>query len=202
MIVLGLTGSIGMGKSKAAAMFARLRVPVFDSDAAVRDALSPKGAGFEVVAVTYPDCWNAKKRLIDKQKLAALIFDDPKSRAQLEAILHPIVWHAQKIFLRNAQRMGAKIVVFDIPLLFETGAQARVDYTLCVTAPNAIQRQRVLARRDMTEEKFEKILATQMPDSQKRARADFVIPTGLGYAATYRALKNVLKSVKKDAAHA
>lgn len=195
MIVLGLTGSIGMGKSTAARMFKRMGVPVFDSDADVHKALSPKGAAFEEVAVTFPDAWDKKTRTINRTLLGGIVFEDADARKQLESILHPIVQAGQKKFIVGMTRLGKKLVVLDIPLLFEIGAQGRVDYTICVTAPDVIQRRRVLSRPNMSEEKFLKILDHQMPDAQKRTLADFVVQTGQGYALTYRQLQKIVKAV-------
>jgi dephospho-CoA kinase len=202
MIVIGLTGSIGMGKSTAAKMLRRLGIPVFDSDATVRRALSPKGDAFEEVAVTFPECWNKKKHQIDRQKLGQIVFDDPQQRAVLESILHPIVWAGQRRFIAAMRRMGKQMVVLDIPLLFETNGQTRVDVTICMTAPFDIQRRRVLSRGGMDEGRFEKIISLQLPDSHKRARADFVVSTGLGYALTFRMLKNIIQSVKRGGQNA
>jgi len=197
MIVVGLTGSIGMGKSTAATMLRRLRIPVFDSDATVRRALSPKGAAFELVAVTFPASWNKKTHQIDRQILGQIVFDDPTQRELLESILHPIVWQAQHRFIAAMRRQHKSLIVLDIPLLFETGGQNRVDYTICMTAPYEIQKQRVMKRAGMDEGRFEKILSSQMPDLSKRARADFVVSTGLGYAVTFRSLKTILQTLKK-----
>lgn len=196
MIVLGLTGSIGMGKSTAARMLKKLGCAVHDSDMAVRKALTSKGQAFEEVAVTFPECWDKKKHMINRGKLAKIVFDDFSKKQKLEEILHPIVRQSQSDFIRHQKRAGRKIVVLDIPLLFETGAEKRVDYTLVVTAPYDIQRRRVLARAGMTEKKFHDILDTQMPDKEKCARADFIIPTGLGLSYTFRILKNVLQEAE------
>jgi dephospho-CoA kinase len=185
-----------MGKSTAASMLAKLGCGVHSADEAVREALSPKGAAFEEVAVTFPACWDKKKHLIKRDMLADIIFNDASKRKQLEDILHPVVRQSQKKFIQNQERLGREIVVLDIPLLFETGAEERVDYTLVVSAPYHVQRHRVLDRPGMTEEKFSAILKTQMPDAEKRARADFVIPTGMGMAYTYKSLEQCLKGIK------
>lgn len=196
MIVIGLTGSIGMGKSATARMFKKLGVPVFDSDADVHKALSPKGIAFEEVAVTFPESWDKKTGTLNRKILGGIVFEDAKKRKELEGILHPVVQAGQRKFIAAMRRMGKKIVVLDIPLLFETGAQARVDYTIVVTAPYVIQRRRVLARPNMDERKFLKILDMQMPDGEKQARADFIVQTGQGYAATYRQLQTILGSLR------
>ncbi len=193
MIVLGLTGSIGMGKSTAANMLKILGVPVHDSDRAVHAALKPGGAAFQEVAVTFPSAWDKKNRVIDRKALGDIVFHDKAQMKKLEAILHPIAAASQKKFIMEMRAKGKKAVVLEIPLLFETGAETRVDHTICVTAPHAIQERRVMARKNMTEDKFRNILASQMPDIEKQARADFVVQTGMGYATTFRQLRKVLK---------
>ncbi len=193
MIVFGLTGSIGMGKSKACAMLRHMGIPVHDSDKAAHRALEPGGAAFEMVVLTFRDAWDKKRRIIDRKKLGQIVFSDPQKLQQLEEILHPIVRDSQMKFIRTMKRMGKRAAVLEIPLLFETGAETRVDYVICVSAPYAIQHRRVVKGRQMSEEKFHAILARQMPDAAKRARSDFVVPTGRGYAATYRALRSLLR---------
>ncbi|HPF78607.1 MAG TPA: dephospho-CoA kinase [Alphaproteobacteria bacterium] len=195
MIVIGLTGSIGMGKSTVARMMEKLGCAIHDSDKAVHEALSPTGEAFEEVAVTFPACWEKKTHTINKKILADIIFNDPAKKQELEDILHPIVQRSQKKFIQKQQRLGREVVVLDIPLLFETGAENRVDYTFVASAPYHIQRRRVLSRPNMTEEKFEAILSAQMSDHEKRIRADFVIPTGLGLAYTHKILKQSLGSI-------
>lgn len=197
MIILGLTGSIGMGKSTAARMLAQMGCAVHDSDATVREALEPTGAAFEEVAVTFPDCWDKKNHLIKRDVLAKIIFADSDKKQELENILHPLVRVNQKNFIQKQKRLGRKFTVLDIPLLFETGAENRVDYTIVVSAPFHIQRRRVLARPMMSEEKFQAILNSQMSDREKCARADFVVHTGLGLAYTYRTLSHILQTVKE-----
>jgi len=199
MIVIGLTGSIGMGKSGAAKMLKRMGVPVFDSDVAVRHALTRDEAAIEEIALTFPESWDRKNARLDRGKLGAIVFDDARKRKKLESILHPIVQAGQKRFVAAMKRLGKKAVVLDIPLLFETGAEKRVDYTIVVTAPYSIQRRRVLRRVGMTQEKFEKILSHQMPDAEKQARADFVVQTGLGYALTQQELRKIVRGLLKNA---
>lgn len=196
MIVLGLTGSIGMGKSTASQMLRRIGCPVHDSDEAVHKALAPYGSAFEIVAAAFPEAWDKKRRQIDRIKLGAVVFNNEEKRKQLESILHPAARQSQLKFIQEMRRKGRKIVALDIPLLFEIGAQDRVDYTICVTAPEDIQRRRVMMRPSMTEEKFARIKALQMPDEQKQALADYVVQTGLGYALTYRSLKAIVDEVK------
>jgi len=192
MIILGLTGSIGMGKSTACRMLARLGCAVHDSDLIVRKAILPGGEAFEEVAVTFPEAWNKKKHIIKRDVLSDMIFNDPVKRDQLEKILHPIAKTSQLEFIRKQKMLGKKIAVLDIPLLFETGAQSRVDYTICMSAPYHQQKRRVLSRPGMTEDTFFNILNIQMPDQNKRAMADFVIETGLGYGHAFRKLKQIV----------
>lgn len=195
MKIIGLTGSIGMGKTTIARQFAVLGCQAHNSDAAVHKALSPSGAAFEEVAVTFPAAWDKKNHVINRNILADIIFKNTEKRRDLEEILHPIVQYDQSLFLRHQKKMGRDFALLDIPLLFETGAEERTDYTVVVSAPYFIQRQRVLKRPNMSEEKFQAILATQMPDREKRARADFVIQTGLGKAHSFRCVKQILKEL-------
>lgn len=196
MIVIGLTGSIGMGKSTAARMLADMGVPVHDSDAAVHELLGPGGAGVEPVAARFPAALDHKKKAIDRAALGRAVFDNPDERRALEALLHPLVQESQAAFIRAQKRAGRVMVALDIPLLFETEAENRVDVTIVLTAPPDIQRQRVLARPGMTAERFEKILASQMPDAEKRRRADFVVQTGAGMAHTRQALAGIVRELK------
>lgn len=194
MIVLGLTGSIGMGKSRAAKMLRMMGVPVHDSDKAVHDALLPNGSAFGAVAKLFPSAVSGGR--IDRKKLGNIVFADKKALKKLESVLHPAAQESQYKFIRSMQAKGKRIVCLEIPLLFETGAEERVDYVITVSSPPAIQRRRVMARRNMTEEKFQSILDSQWPDAEKRALSDFVIDTGLGYARTYRQLKAAVDAVK------
>lgn len=196
MIVIGLTGSIGMGKTTAANMLRVMGCPVHEADRAVHDILAGDGAAIHAVAMTFPEAYDRTKNAIDRSKLRAALGDDPEKWQALEDILHPLVVASEMKFLRDAKNKGAAIAVLDIPLLFETGAEARLDYTICVTAPPFIQRQRVLSRSGMTEEDFAFRLSRQMPDVEKRARADFVVQTGLGRAHTGQALRKILRSLK------
>ncbi len=199
MIVAGLTGSIGMGKSTVASILRDMGVPVHCADEEVHTLLAPGGQGVMPVAHLFPDAYDKEKSCIDRKKLGVAVFDNPEKRRALEEILHPLVQEGQQKFLRLAQRRHAKVAVLDIPLLFETGAEARVDVTLCVSAPPFVQRQRVLARPGMNAERFEAIRAVQMSDNEKRRRADFVIPTGGGLALTRRALRQTLRILKDEA---
>lgn len=179
MIVIGLTGSIGMGKSATAKIFAEQGMPVSESDEVVHRLYEKGGAAVAPVAKAFPDVVTAGG--IDRQKLARHLAQRPEDFARLEAIVHPLVRAEQENFLAEARRREAPLAVLDIPLLFETGRYRDVDKIIVVSAPAAIQRERVLARPGMTEEKFASILARQLPDAEKRARADFIVDSGQGF---------------------
>ncbi|TRW15071.1 dephospho-CoA kinase [Glacieibacterium frigidum] len=185
MIVIGLTGSIGMGKSTVAGMFRRLRVPVFDADATVHALQSPGGAALPAIEAAFPGTTSAAG--LDRQKLGGIVFADKAALKRLEAIVHPLVGAAQAHFLQRWRRKP--LVVVDQPLLFEMGGADKVDLVVVVSAPAEVQRARVLARPGMTAAKFEAILKQQLPDAEKRARADIVIPTGSGWHPTWRAVR-------------
>ena len=178
-IVLGLTGSIGMGKSATAAMFARHGVPVHDADAAVHALYAADGAAAPAIGAAFPGTL-APDGSVDRARLRDAVLGSPERLAALEALVHPLAQAAARDFL--ARHAGAPLVLLDIPLLFETGAQVRCDRVLVVTAPEDVQRARVLARPGMDAAAFEAIRAKQWPDAEKRARADFVLDTGLGFA--------------------
>jgi dephospho-CoA kinase len=198
MIVLGLTGSVGMGKSTAAAMLRRLGVPVHDADTAVHRLLAPGGAAVDAVARAFPKVV-AVDGGIDRVKLGRRVFGDPAALERLERILHPLVRQSQERFLRDARARHLPIAVLDVPLLFETGGARRFDLVLVVSAPAEVQRARVMARPGMTEERFQAILEKQMPDSEKRRRADVVVPTGLGRAVTFRHLARLVQRLRHSA---
>jgi len=172
-LILGLTGSIGMGKSTVAAMFAEEGVPVFDADAGVHRLQGPEGPIVGAIEAAFPGTTGAQG--VDRAELRARVFDHPEEFARLEAIVHPAVAGARESFL--ARNAGEPLVLLDIPLLFETGGAVRVDQVVVVSAPPELQRQRVLARETMTPERLEAILERQLPDAEKRARADHVITT-------------------------
>jgi dephospho-CoA kinase len=174
-VILGLTGSIGMGKSTVAAMFEELGVPVFDADAIVRQLQGPGGALLAPIEEAFPGTTGPQG--INRDALGQVVFDDPAALARLEAIVHPAVRAARKEFL--LEHAGQPLVVFDIPLLFEKGGVDEVDAVAVVSASPEVQRARVLARPGMTAERFARILSLQMPDAEKRARADHLIDTGL-----------------------
>ena len=194
MIVLGLTGSVGMGKSTAAAMLRRLGIAVHDSDGAVHRLLAPKGAAVAAVAAAFPGV-RRKAGGIDRAALGARVFADPAELRRLERILHALVRLSQQRFLARARARRLNLVVLDIPLLFEAGGAARCDKIVVVSAPAFLQRARVLARPGMTEERLRAILAKQMPDAEKRRRADYIVPSGLGRAVTFRRLKRILREL-------
>jgi dephospho-CoA kinase len=186
--VLGLTGSIGMGKSTVAAMFAEMGVPVFDADAEVRRMQGAGGALLLAIESAFPGTTGPDG--VDRAALGAAVFADPDALARLEAIVHPAVRTAREAFL--IEHGGAPLVVFDIPLLFEKGGVEEVDAVLVVSAPPEVQRERVLARPGMTAERFTQILALQLPDAQKRERADYVIDTGCTLEQTRAAVAQLV----------
>lgn len=190
MIILGLTGSIGMGKSTVAKMFAEEGAPSFDSDAAVHALYASGGAAVAPVEAAFPGV--TREGAIDREALSALVVGNETAIKALEAIVHPLVRQAQMTFLQSNRDAGTKVVVLDIPLLFESGGAKLVDKVAVVSAPAEVQRERVLARPRMSVEKFEAILARQVPDSEKRARADFVIDTSGSFAATREQVRAVL----------
>lgn len=195
MIVLGLTGSIGMGKSTAARMLVAMGAPVCDSDAVVHGLLAKGGRAVPAIDAAFPGA--VIDGAVNRPALGAAVFRDPSALSRLEAILHPMVGAAQRDFLARAARRRAKVAVLDIPLLFETHGERKVDVTVVVSAPFLVQRARVLARPGMTAEKFAGILARQTPDVEKRRRADHVVPTGVGRLVTRRALGCIVRAVRR-----
>lgn len=190
MIVLGLTGSIGMGKSTAAAELQALGVAVCSSDAIVHQLLGAGGGAVEAVRALFPEA--ADGQAINRRALGEIVFADEKKLKTLEKIIHPLVVAEENKFIKQQRDLGAKLAALEIPLLFETGAEARCEAVMVVTAPRALQKRRVLKRPGMTEEKFRRILAAQMPDREKRRRADFIVQTGLGRAYSRRQIKKIL----------
>ena len=185
--VLGLTGSIGMGKSATAAVFRRLGVPVHDADAAVHRLY--RGRAAPMIGRAFPG--TLTEGTVDRAKLGAAVLNDPARLKALEAIVHPLVREEEENFLRGVAAT-APLAVLDIPLLFETGGGKRCDATLVVTAPPHVQRERVLARPGMTEDKFSAILSKQMPDAEKRARAHFLVDTSRGFASAEAQVRSIL----------
>lgn len=189
--LLGLTGSIGMGKSTTSAMFRAAGVPVHDADQAVHDLYA--GAAAPQIAAAFPG--TTVDGVVDRAKLSAAVLGRPEALAKLEAIVHPLVRAEEQAFLAQARRAGATVATFDIPLLLETGGEGRYDAIVVVTAPADVQRKRVLGRAGMTEEKLAAILARQMPDAEKRRRAHFLVDTSLGLVAAERQVRSILNAV-------
>ena len=191
MFVLGLTGSLGMGKSVTAKMFAEEGVPVYDADAVVHQLYEAEAA--PMIEAVFPGTTFGGR--VDRDKLAQRVLGSAEAVKELEDIVHPLVRRAEERFLGEAQRKGAGLVVLDIPLLFETGGDQRCDAVVVVSAPFAVQRARVFERPGMTEQKFASIVAKQMPDTEKRARADFVVDTSKGLEAARGQVRDILERV-------
>ena len=195
MKVLGLTGSIGMGKSTAANAFRRLRVPVFDADAAVHRLQGKGGAAVRPIEAAFPG--TTRDGRVDRAALRAVVLADPAARKRLERIIWPLVRQAERAFLAAARRRGERIAVLDIPLLLETGGEGRVDEVIVVSAPPDIQRARVLARGTMSPAQFAAIRAAQMPDALKRRKADRVVRTGLSRHAAQRHIRAIVRELRQ-----
>jgi dephospho-CoA kinase len=193
VFILGLTGSIGMGKSTTAKFFAEEGVPVHDADAAVHRVY--EGQAAEAIEGAFPGTTANGK--VDRVKLAAQVLGDDAARKRLEAIVHPLVRESEKKFLAEARARETPIVLLDIPLLYETGAERRVDAVVVVSAPAEVQRERVMSRPGMTAERFMSLLAAQVPDEQKRRRADFIVDTSGGFDAARAQVRDILASVAK-----
>jgi dephospho-CoA kinase len=191
MFVLGLTGSLGMGKSTTARFFSEAGVPVHDADAVVHRLY--EGEAVHTIEAAFPG--TAEGGRVDRIKLAARVLNDPAALKRLEEIVHPLVQEAERRLLAEAQARGEQVAVLDIPLLFETGGDRRVDAVVVVSAPEAVQRSRVLERPGMTVDKLEAILAKQMPDAEKRRRADFVVDTSQGFEAARAQVRAILDAV-------
>ena len=198
MVILGLTGSIGMGKTTTAADFRRHGIPVHDSDRVVHALLARGGAAVPLVGAVFPEV--VSRGAVDRGLLGSMVFDDPEALARLEAILHPMVHARQRRFLKLAAARRRSLVVLDVPLLFETGGDSRCDAVVVVSAPAFVQAGRVLRRPGMTPRRFRAILASQMPDAEKRRRADFVVRTGLGRAFAQRSVVHVIQKARRLAA--
>jgi dephospho-CoA kinase len=191
MFILGLTGSIGMGKTTAARLFAEEAVPVHDSDAAVHRLY--EGEAVKAIEAAFPGATANGK--VDRQKLGAMVVNDAAALKRLEGIVHPLVRQSETRFLEQAGARGDKIVVLDIPLLYETGGEKRVDAVVVVTAPHEVQRARVLERPGMTLDKLEALLAKQMPDAEKRRRADFIVDSGHGLDHAREQVRQILRKI-------
>jgi dephospho-CoA kinase len=193
MIVLGLTGSIGMGKSTTAKLFAEAGVPVYDADATVHQIY--EGEAAPVIEAAFPGTTVDGK--VDRAKLSAKVVHDPAAMKQLEALVHPMLRAHHQQFLDDAERSGAPVAVVDVPLLFETGGEKRVDAVVVVTTSPEAQRERILARDNMTPEKLDHILARQMPDAEKRKRADFIVDTSHGLDPVRSRIRDILAEAVK-----
>jgi len=193
MIVLGLTGSIGMGKSTTATLFAEAGVPVYDADAAVH--MLYEGEAVSAIEAAFPGTTVDGK--VDRNMLSARVVHDPAAIKRLEQIVHPMLGASRQKFLDDAERSGAAVAVVDVPLLFETGGEKRVDAVVVVTTTPELQRQRILARDNMTSEKLDAILARQLPDAEKRRRADFVVDTSDGLDAVRLRIRDILNEAVK-----
>ena len=193
MLIIGLTGSIGMGKSTTMQLFAEQGVPVYDADAAVHAVYA--GEAVPVVEAAFPGTTADGK--VDRQKLSAKVLGNPEALKKLEQIVHPMLGAHRQQFLNDAEKSGAPIAVLDVPLLFETGGEKRVDAVVVVSAPADIQRARVLARENMTQEKLDAILARQTSDAEKRKRADFVVDTSSGLDPVRARIRDILAQVAK-----
>jgi dephospho-CoA kinase len=193
MIVLGLTGSIGMGKSTTAALFAEAGVPVYDADAAVHRLY--EGEAVAAIEAAFPGTTADGK--VDRVRLSARVVHDAAAMKRLEEIVHPMLGASRQKFLHNAEQSGAPVAVIDIPLLFETGGEKRVDAVVVVTTSPELQRERILARPNMTEEKLGAILARQMPDAEKRKRAHFVVDTSHGLDPVRAQIRDILTEAAK-----
>jgi dephospho-CoA kinase len=193
MIVLGLTGSIGMGKSTTAKLFAEAGVPVYDADATVH--MLYEGEAVPAIEAAFPGTTAGGK--VDRNKLSAQVVHDPVAIKRLEQIVHPMLGASRQRFLHDAEQSGAPVAVVDVPLLYETGGESRVDAVVVVTTTPEIQRQRILARDNMTNEKLDGILARQLPDAEKRKRADFVVDTSYGPDPVRAQIRDILDQAAK-----
>lgn len=198
MLVIGLTGSIGMGKSTVAKRFAALGLAVCDADAEVHKLYAAGGAAVAPIEAAFPDTTGAAG--VDRAKLAAKLLAEPAGFKRLEAIVHPLVFQAERDFLRAEAARGAKLAVLEIPLLLEGGGEKRVDVVVVVSAPAAVQRQRVLERPGMTPEKCDQIIARQMPDAEKRAKAHFVVDTSVTIPETEAEVDRIVAVLSERAA--
>ncbi len=201
MIVLGLTGSIAMGKSTIGTMMKNMGIPVHEADTEVsyllqRDSIARKAIAAAFPFFEFPQIYDKKTTNLKRNEFGDLIFNNDIYRQTLEEILHPLVHKSQNEFIREYTLKGYEIICLDIPLLFETGSQSRVDYTINVSAPYFVQRERALSRPNMNEEKFQAILTHQMPDAEKCSLSDYVIKTGLGHAHAMKELKQIITEIK------
>jgi len=197
MLIAGLTGSIGMGKSATAEMFQGAGIPVFDADGTVHALQAPGGPSLNAIDAAFPG--SVVGGHLDRQKLGALVFADPAKLKTLEAIMHPLVSGMRAIFIRNNQHRGSSLVVLDEPLLFEMKVDHLCDAVIVVSAPAAVQRQRVMDRPGMTAEKFSDIMRSQMSDADKRARATYIVETDKGFDHARARVCDIIKDLEKTA---
>lgn len=195
-LLIGLTGSVGMGKSETAKMFAKQGLPVYDADAAVRELYAQGGAAVGAIARAFPEA--VKDGAVDREALSRIVTADAALLQRLEEIVHPLVRNYREAFLEKAAQDGAAMAVLDIPLLFESGSDKDVDVVVVVSAPEDIQRARVLARPGMSESKFAAILARQTPDAEKRAKADFVIDTSKGLEHAEAQVEAIISALEEN----
>jgi dephospho-CoA kinase len=198
-IVIGITGSIGMGKTTAAEMLREMGIPTHDADAAVHVLLGPKGKAVPVIGQKFPDALKineAGDQYIDRQTLGRIVFADRQKKKELEDILHPMVRAESDAFVESMRKRAVDMVALDIPLLFETGGEKRVDVTICVSAPKDMQKERVMARHGMTSEKFDRIVAGQLPDAEKRKRSNYVVETDKSFEETRQQLKRIIDRIR------
>ena len=193
MKIIGLTGSIGMGKSTTAAMFREAGIPVYDADAEVHKAYDVGGAAVEPVGAAFPGV--VREGRIDREELRKRVLGNPEALKVLNGIVHPIVGRARAAVFEAAQAQGADMVILDVPLIFETGGEKNMHKVIVVSAPPEMQRARVLAREGMTPERLDAILAQQVPDAEKRARADFIVDSGQGFEAAREQVREILRRV-------
>ncbi len=191
MKIIGLTGSIATGKSSVSEMFYRLRIPVHESDKIVHSLIGPKGAATNSIIKLFRDVGDNQNG-IDRQKLGELVFSDSDAKTALEALIHPLVQTDRNIFISRMRSQRRKMVVVDIPLLYETGCEYFCDRIICVWAPDFLQKKRAMRRKGMSEKKLDSILKAQLPQREKMKLADFCLPSGLGKAYSYRLLKRWL----------
>jgi dephospho-CoA kinase len=195
--LVGLTGSVGMGKSETAKLFARLGIAVYDADAVVHALYEKDGAAVEKIAAAFPG--SVTDRSVDRAALARLLRGDEAGFQRLEAIVHPLVAERERAFVEAAAALGADIVVLDIPLLYETGKDAGMDAVVVVSAPAELQRERVLSRPGMTEERLDQILSRQMSDAEKRAKAHFVVESDKGLEHAFEQVKAIVEELRRRA---
>jgi dephospho-CoA kinase len=199
MIVIGITGSIGMGKTTAANMLREMGIPVHDSDASVHALLGPDGGAVTAVGAKFPEALKtdpAGRNYIDRQVLGRIVFGDRQKKRDLEEILHPLVRADSDAFKEEMRKKANKIIALDIPLLFETGGEKRVDVTICISASKEVQRERVLARPGMTSEKFDRIVSGQLPDAEKRKRATYVVESDKGFDDMRKQIEKIVDRIR------